>query len=243
MTRFVKIGIGAGKKSDTSELSPEVIERQRRPEKETKMETKMLLSWGLVGACLAACGCGPEKPKPVGFLSDYSHLRPETTLRSRYCPLDNRLARYSQFIVDPVPVYLDDKTLTKLGRDTNLAELAQYMHDMMVKTLESRYPVAGVTPGPGTGRIRMALTHLKKGGPFGVGDAAIEAELLDSQTGEQVVALREIQKGKSGSLSEWDDAKRIMDGWARRFYAVLEEHHARGPRPPVFSPQLQGLGG
>jgi hypothetical protein len=203
------------------------------------MEMKIFSYWGLVGACLAACGCGLEKPETVGFLSDYSHLRPETKLRSRYWPLDNRVARYSQFLVDPVPVYLDDKTWTKLGRDTNLEELSQYMHDTMAKTLESHYPVAGVTPGPVTGRIRMALTYLEKSRPFGVGAVAIEAELLDSQTGEQILALHEIQEGKGGGLSEWDDVKRIMDDWAHRFYAALEKHHARGPRQPVFSPPPQ----
>lgn len=208
------------------------------------MATKMLVYWGLVGACLAACGCGGlEKPPTVGFLSDYSHLRPEIESRSRYWPLDNRLAQYSQFIVDPVPVYLDDDTLAKLDRDTNLAELSQYMHDAMVKALEPYYPVAGVTPGPGTGRIRMALTHLKKGGPVAPGAVGIEAELVDSRTGKQVVALREIQKGKGSSLPEWDDAKDIMDDWARRFSAALQEQHAQGPRQPVYSPLLQASGG
>ncbi len=207
------------------------------------MATKMLSYWGLVGVCLAACGCGPEKPKTVGFLSDYSHLRPETKSRSRYWPLDNRLAQYSQFIVDPVPVYLDDKTLTKLGPDTNLAELSQYMHDTMVKALEPYYPVVGATPGPATARIRMALTHLKKGGPFGPGAVAIEAELIDSRTGKQALALREIQKGKGTSLPEWSDAKDIMDNWARRFSAALEEYRTRGPEQPVFNPALQAMGG
>jgi hypothetical protein len=179
----------------------------------------------------------------VGFLSDYSHLRPETESRSRYWPPDNRLAQYSQFIVDPVPVYLDDETLAKLDPDTNLAELSQYMHDAMVKALEPHYPVAGATPGPATGRIRMALTHLKKGGPFAPGAVGIEAELVDSQTGKQVVALREIQKGKGSSLPEWDDARDIMDNWARRFAAGLQEQHAHGPRQPVFSPTLQARRG
>jgi len=207
------------------------------------MAAKMLAFWGLAGMCLAVCGCGPEKPETVGFLSDYSHLRPETKLRSRYCPPDTRLTQYSRFIVDPVPVYLDEETLAKLGRDTNLQELSQYMHDTMVKTLEPRFPVTGVTPGPETCRIRLALTYLKKGGPFRVGAAAIEAELLDSQTGKQVAALREIQKGKGDSSSEWADAKHIMDGWARRFYVDVEEHYARGPRQPVYNPLLQASGG
>jgi hypothetical protein len=218
--------------------------RQRRPEKETKMATKLLAYWSLVGACLAAGGCGgPQKPETVGFLSDYSHLRPETKSRSRYWPPDNRLDQYSQFIVDPVPVYLDDKTLAKLDPDTNLAELSRYMHDAMVRALEPYYRVAGATPGPATGRIRMALTYLKKGGPFGAGAAAIEAELVDSQTGRQVLALREIQKGKGTSQPEWSDAREIMDDWARRFAGALEAHYARGPRQPVYDPALQARAG
>lgn len=208
------------------------------------MATKMLSYWGLVGMCLAACGCGFEKPKTVGFLSDYSHLRPETELRSRYWPPDNRLAQYSQFIVDPVPVYLDDETRTRLGQDAAvLAELSQHMHDTMVRALEPRYPVAGVTPGPATGRIRMALTHLSRGGPFEAGAVAIEAELLDSQTGEQILALRELRDGTGASSAEWDHAKRVMDDWAHQFYAALEEQHAREPRQPVYRPPLQGLAG
>ncbi len=206
------------------------------------MGIKMLWYWGLVGACLAVCGCGPEKPKTVGFLSDYSHLRPETKLRSRYCPPDNHLGQYWQFVVDPVPVYLDDQTRMKLPPDTNLPELSQYLHDTMVKTLEPRYPVAGMTPGPATGRIRMALTYLKKGKPFNSSAIAIECEVVDSQTGVQLGALREIRKGK-GSPSEWGDVKGVMDAWAREFYAVLEKQHGRGPRPQaVFTPPPQALG-
>jgi len=192
------------------------------------MRTEMLLRCCLVMLCLTVCGCGPEKPKTVGFLTDYSHLRPETKLRSAYFPYDNRLAEYSKFIVDPVALYLDDETTAQVSRDTKPEELAQYLHDTMVKTLEPRYPVTGVTPGAGTARLRMALTHLKRGGPLSVGGAAIEAELLDSQTGEQVMAIREIQEVKTTpSLDNWNDAKLVMDDWARRFYAALEENRAR----------------
>lgn len=208
------------------------------------MNTKMFSYWGFVGVCLAACGCVDlEKPNTVGFLSDYSHLRPETDLRSRYWPPDNRLAQYSQFIVDPVPVYLDDETRTELGHDANvLAELSQYMHNTMVKTLEPRYPATGVAPGPATGRIRVAITDLRKNRPFGVGAVAIEAELLDSETGEQILALREIREGTDGA-AEWGHVKRIMDDWAHQFYTALEKQHAREPRQPVYSPPLQGLAG
>ena len=192
------------------------------------MKTKMLLCWGLAGVCLAVGGCGPEKPKTVGFLSTYSHLRPETKFRSRYFPLDNRLARYARFIVDPVALYLDDETKAQVGRDMKPEELAQYSHETIVKTLEPRYAVAGVTAGPETARLRVALTHLKRGGPLSMGDAALEAELLDSQTGEQLVAIREIQQAKrKPSLDSWQDARLIMDDWARRFYDQLEKAHMK----------------
>ncbi len=88
----------------------------------------------------------------------------------------------------------------------------------------------------------MALTYLRKGGPFNPGGAAIECEVVDSQTGVQLGALREIRKGK-GSPAEWGDVKGIMDAWAREFYATLEEQHGRGPRlQAVFTPPPQGLG-
>jgi hypothetical protein len=157
-------------------------------------------------------------------------LRPESKLKSRYFPLDNRLARYSAFIVDPVELYLDDEKRAYLGRDTDLEKLSEYMGETLIKTLEGSYRVTDVAPGPGVGRIRVAITHLKKGAPFTIGGAAIEAELLDSQTGEQVVALFEVQqvrRRKGGGLSQWDDAKRIMDDWAQRFHDALEAAHAQ----------------
>jgi hypothetical protein len=145
--------------------------------------------------------------------------------------------------VDPVPAYLDDETRARLGHEMNLEEFSQYLHDTMVRTLEPHYPVVGVTPGLGTGRIRMALTYLRKGGPFNTGAVAIECEVLDSQTGAQLAALREIRKGKSSSLSKWTDAKDVMDDRAREFYATLEKEHGRGPRPQaVFTPPPQAPG-
>ena len=188
------------------------------------MRLEMLLRLSLIAVCLAACGCGPEKPETVGFLTTYAHLRSETKSRSAYFPHRNRLAEFSQFIVEPVALYLDDETTAQVSRDTTPEELAQHLHDAMVKALEQSYTVTDA-PGPGTARLRMALTDLKRGGPLSVGGAAIEAELLDSQTGEQLAAIREIQEMKTKpSMDNWNDAKMIMDAWASRFYAALEEN-------------------
>ncbi len=192
------------------------------------MKTKMLLCWGLVAVCLLVCGCSkPEPPKTVGFLSDYSHLRPETKTRSRYLPPGKRLVQYSQFIVDRVVVYPGQETKAEVRHDTQMEELAQYLHDTMVKTIETRYRVT-TTPGPGTARLRAALTQVKTSEPFSPGNMAIEAELLDSQTEEQLFAIREIQRVRIGSgAGSSADARRVMDDWARRFVATLEEQAAR----------------
>jgi hypothetical protein len=102
-------------------------------------------------------------------------------------------------------------------------ELAQYLHDALVKALAGHYRVT-TAPGPGTARLRVALTQVKTSELFSPGNMAVEAELLDAQTSEQLFALREIQRAtvKPGS-PHWGDAKQVMDDWARRFVTGLEE--------------------
>ena len=202
------------------------------------METKMLLCRGVVGVCLLVCGCSkPEQPKPVGFLSDYSHLRPETKTRSRYLPPGNRLVQYSQFIVDPVVLYFGKGTEAPGDRDAQAEELAQYLHGTLVKALEGHYRVTAA-PGPGTARLRVALTQIKTSEPFSPGNMAIEAELLDAQTSEQLFAIREIQRATVKPRSaHWGDAKQIMDDWARRFVTALEEQSTLKPNEVLPRPR------
>jgi hypothetical protein len=113
------------------------------------------------------------------------------------------------------------------------------MHTALVKAIEDKYEIVYHT-APGVARVRLAITDLKKSGivqnilPIGkavgtgLGGASLEAELIDSQTGEQIGALVESQIGKRLSLdgyATWGDAKAIMDRWAKRFRARLDEAH------------------
>jgi hypothetical protein len=64
---------------------------------------------------------------------------------------------------------------------------------------------------------------------IGLGGASMEAEVVDSLTGEQIGAVIESQKGKRLSLkglSKWGDAKAVMNGWAKRFKERLDEAHS-----------------
>jgi hypothetical protein len=63
---------------------------------------------------------------------------------------------------------------------------------------------------------------------LGIGGASMEAEVIDSQTGEQIGAVIQSQKGKRISMSglkKWGDAKAVMDDWVKRFRKLLDEAH------------------
>jgi len=151
-----------------------------------------------------------------------------------------RLRDYSKFIIDPVAVHLHRRSAAKKKiSEEDLTDLKNYMHTALVKAIEDRYEVV-YRPGPGVARVRVALTDIKKAEILlnihpasklmgaGLGGASLEAELVDSQTGEQIGALVESQLGDRLSLdglSTWGDAKAIMDDWAGRFRKRLDEAH------------------
>jgi hypothetical protein len=188
----------------------------------------------LVAVAMMTMFCGCESAPPAatvpssGFLSDYSLLEPTAGGGLRYANPKYDLRDYSKFIVDPVALYFDEQTKAEVGNWDELERLRAYMRKTLIETLEPRYAAVGTKPGPGTARIRVALTGVKKGKPLATGGASMEAELLDSQTSEQIAALVETRQTRKvyGGLSQWDDAKAVMDGWAKRLYDRLEE--ARG---------------
>jgi hypothetical protein len=54
----------------------------------------------------------------------------------------------------------------------------------------------------------------------------MEAEVVDSVTGQQIGAVVESGKGSRipfANLGDWTAAKSVMDGWADRFQKRLEE--------------------
>jgi len=204
------------------------------------MKKTSLLMMLAVGIAAVQLGCTAQRAERTGFLSDYSKLQAQSDVSSRYLAPGNRLGRYSKFIIDPVVIHFHTRSEAagKL-KEEDLRDLKNYMHEALVEAIEDRYEIV-FRPGPGVARLRTALTDLKKsdivqnvlpigkaiGG--GLGGASLEAELLDSQTGEQIGALVESQLGERLSLdgySTWGDAKAIMDGWAKRFRERLDEAH------------------
>jgi len=196
----------------------------------------------VTGICILLCSCAARRAQETGFLSDYSKLKAQSNVSARYLAPGNIAARYSKFIIDPVEIYLHagSKAKGKL-KDEDIADLKNYMHEALVKAIEDRYEIV-YRPGPGVARVRVAITDLKrsrivqniwpvsKAIGTGLGGASLEAEIIDSVTGEQIGAVVESQLGNRLSLdglSTWGDVKAIMDGWAKRFRTRLDEAHGR----------------
>jgi hypothetical protein len=195
------------------------------------MKTTGLQVLFVIGTVAGLCGCGPSSPPaivpPTGFLSDYSGLEEISAASRRYVNPKYNLSEYSSFIVDPVQVYFKDGTEAP-GWD-DVQRLRAYMRRAVIGTLEPRYTAVATKPGPGTARIRIALTNVERSAPFKLGSVSMEAELLDSQTGEQMAAVIESRrKGVAfAGYKAWSGARAIMDDWAKRFYSRLEEARAR----------------
>ncbi|MHC4570799.1 MAG: DUF3313 domain-containing protein [Planctomycetota bacterium] len=191
------------------------------------------------------CGCEGQKIQRTGFLSDYSKLRAQSETSFRYVPSPEKLGRYSKFIVDPVQAHfhtgskaIEERTKGKL-KEQDVRDLQNYMHKSMVEALSDRYEIV-YQPGPGVARVRVALTDFKKSEVIlnilpaakvsgaGLGAATMEAEIIDSQTGEQLRALVEMQTGSRLSLdglSKWGDAKGVMKKWAKSLRERIDEAH------------------
>ncbi|MCP3920811.1 MAG: DUF3313 domain-containing protein [bacterium] len=200
----------------------------------------MSYSRRLVLALFLATGCGSSPPAPTGFLSDYSRLEQASSTSLRWVD-EEGVKRYETFWIDAVEVHFHDEKEAKKADMKSFRELTTYTHRAVREALQDGYEVAA-GPGPGVARVRIALTDIEKVGPVrkiipvlmvfgaGAGGAAMEAEIVDSVSGEQFAAIIESQSGSRlplDGLGRLSDAKAIIDGWAKRFRERLDAINAR----------------
>jgi len=209
---------------------------------EKKMKETSVLMVVAVGLMLIQCGCGSGRATKTGFISDYSRLSKESKSTLRH--INKRaLAKYSSFIVDPVKVHfhmgskaIEHRTKGKLTQ-RQVTDLTNYLHARIVKAVKDSGNRVVYQPASGVARIRVALTDIDRSTAAslmpqaklmgaGIGGASMEAEVVDSMTGEQIGAVVESKKGSKmpfANLGEWDAAKQVMDDWAKRFKKRLDE--------------------
>jgi hypothetical protein len=207
---------------------------------------------------MVSVGATSKKMSKSGFLTDYSLLKkdPEGVVQWMYFKDGANFGAYDKIIVDHATFFFKEDANYKGIHPDELTELAQNFHRAFLGTLAGAYSFTD-KPGPGTMRIRLAITDLVPGKPgtgvmttivpFGlaasfikkavtgshIGMAQIsgEAEVVDSQTGEILAAAIDNkmgQKQKLGkSFTKWGQIEAIFNGWAENFTKRLDKRSGR----------------
>ena len=189
-------------------------------------------------------GCAStEKPQKTGFLSDYSKLSKNPNFDGSYVYINPKrpLKNYTKFLIKPVQVRLTKEAKEREVDGAKLKEMAQYIRKQFATELKkSGYGIVNST-GPGILTLRLALTDVDPARIIanihpamiltgvGLGGASGEAEFLDSQTGEVVVAAIESQKGERGfdGLTKYGNAENVIDRWAKRLVIRMDKEHGK----------------
>jgi hypothetical protein len=155
---------------------------------------------------------------------------------------ETALDGYSNFIVDKVELHLysEAKARKKMEKgkitEQDVKDLTNYMHSAIVKAVQDAGKKVVYQPGPGVVRIRVALTDIEKSSMVsavpqaslvgaGIGGASMEAEMVDSQTGQQIGAVVQSKDGSRlpfTNLGEWTTVKKVIDKWAKTLQEKLE---------------------
>ena len=249
----------------------EIVKKRTRTNITGVMLTLLILTLGLTGCASQQAGVkkSPDTAH-TGFLSDYSKLEPTGQGVERYQDPDMDFSRYDKILLDRITVWYKNDNEYKGIDPAELKALADYFHTAIVAALGDAYPVVD-TPGPDVLRVRIALTDLVPtkpeysvvmlAVPFGsaadlvmggkdmhapyLGETAVEAEMLDSLTHQQLYAYIERKQGKkyqydpskgtegvkagvSGyfdAYSTWGYAKAACDQWAKALRVRLDKMH------------------
>lgn len=190
-----------------------------------------LLILGLIILFLAGCVMSP--PPTSGFFEDYSKLHPgQYSQRSLLWWKKDGLAtaRYKKLLIDSIIVHYHPEAKRE-SSPNELKELTEYARNTVIEELQPAIPVVD-TPGPDVLRMRAAVTDVIPACPLinivaiaaifipiDMGGAAIEAEFLDSVTGERVAAVVDKKLGNPlffwRSVTTWGYTKGTFKSWAR----------------------------
>jgi hypothetical protein len=216
--------------------------------------TVVTLLWG---------GCASRPPvEPSGYLGDYSDFEPDPggteALVYRKPELD--LSRYHRVMVDPVVVALGAEGAGRAVNPEDLLRLSRYLRAALVVSLRDAYPIVE-EPGEDVLRVRAAITDVIPTRPalntvgtlliparavsaakraitgtdLFVGQVAIEAEAVDAQTNERLMARVDRKAGDKFSLRKgmttWGHVEKAFREWAVGFRLTMDAAHSRESSP------------
>jgi len=200
-----------------------------------------VIFFGTILSALAA-GCATvQDPGQAGFLSDYSNLE---EINANHLVYDSgNLGNYSKFIIDPIAMLYRQPEEKRIFSDEELEDLKVHFKTAVIEALteDDGFQVVEAA-GPGTARLRVGITDVDdtigalnisiytKITGAGLGGAAMEGEMVDSMTGEQIVAVSRWGSGSRilrAGYTHTGDAKILADRWAKEMREKLDDAHGR----------------
>lgn len=196
---------------------------------------------------LAGCAAPVKEQDRTGFISDYSRL--EKASDTLYLYLGPKVASYSQYRIVGPEILFDPKAgQTDKFTDEEIEELTQYFRDHLIKALTENDGFTVVEEaGEGVATIRLAVTALDaslgllniavttKITGAGLGGAAMEGEMIDSLTGEQLGAWIRWGSGSRvtrAGFTRLGDAKLQIDRWTKDMRQRIDA--VQNPEPEVI---------
>ncbi|HVU27074.1 MAG TPA: DUF3313 domain-containing protein [Verrucomicrobiae bacterium] len=205
---------------------------------------------------LSACSTTSEMRgvDESGFLKDYSQLKPDADAKLVYVRPEVDWNKYNAVYIEPIELWQSDDPKSKLGRldQADKQMLVSYFYTALIDNLGKDFHLVNQV-GPEVLVIHVAITEAKKSRPVanlastvvpygialsmadkvvfgkgvGVGEAQVEGEFLDGQTGERLAAVVDRRVGTKALRSKfdgtWGDVKQAMDYWS----AHLDQHMAQ----------------
>jgi hypothetical protein len=200
-----------------------------------------VICFGAIVSAMAA-GCATvQDPGQSGFLSDYSNLE---EINENHLSYDSgKMGNYSKFILEPVAMLYRNPVEKRIFSDEELEDLQAHFKAAVIEALteDDGFQMVEVA-GPGTARLRVGITDVDdtigalnvtiytKVTGAGLGGAAMEGEIVDSVTGEQLAAASRWGSGSRilrAGFTHTGDAKILMDRWAKNLRETIDEAHGR----------------
>ena len=207
----------------------------------------------MIGICfLTSSGWSKEKEmKKSGFLQDYSKLTNTDPMKAVdwvYIKEDTNWTTYKKMLLDDVVFFAAEDADYKGLEIQEMVDLGKAFQQAFVSNLAGAVEFAD-KPGPDVMRLRLAITNLKPNNSFtgtmttivpvglalstvkyaatgshiGIGSVSVEAELVDSQSGEVLGALIDEEMGKKYKIvkgvSKWAQIYDIFNKWGQTFRA------------------------